>query len=191
MYLADLSQQLRLFLFSVSLGFSLGILYDLFRIVRILFFKEVRKTALFVQDVFYILLCCVISFLFLLSENYGELRGYVFIGEIIGFFIYYFSFGVLTVRFSDASAKLFHRFFSFIKRLILRPIRVLTAGFSRLKDKTSKNKVQNQKKFQNYFKIRLQQDGGLLYNLNEKFYLCSTKRKKMKEHETEEGEKKA
>lgn len=191
MYIAGISQQVRVFLLSVSLGFILGVLYDVFRMIRIIFLKENRKTAIFVQDFFFVLLCGIITFLFLLSENYGELRGYVFIGEIIGFFIYYFSFGVLTVRFSDALAKQAHRFVSFIKRLIIKPITAFRNRFSRLKDKISKKKAKKSEKITNNFKIHLKHDAGLLYNLNENFYLCSTKRKKMKKHETEEGKEEA
>lgn len=175
MYLAGVSQQLRLFMLSLGLGFLLGIAYDLFRTLRLILLRNPGKYTLFVQDIIYVVLCAIVSFLFLLSENYGEIRAYVPAGEIIGFFVYYFTIGVLTMRVGDSVANAVHKFLNRLKNIILRPFRAVHRSF--LKHKTSvREKVS--KKVPKIFKLHLKHDGNILYNLNEIFFSKRNKRKK-------------
>ena len=100
----------QIFGFAVSIvgGFFLGALYDLFRIWRALFHSGRR--AVFFQDVFYLLLAALFTFLLALAVSVGEVRFYLIAGEAAGFFLYYFSFGLITVRIFRILAKFFIRF---------------------------------------------------------------------------------
>ena len=88
--------QTQMFLFSCGYGFLLGLLYEVFRILRMAFLKS--SLMVFCQDVLYFLLCGILTFLFCLIMNYGEIRGYILIGEILGWIIYYFSIGKILFR---------------------------------------------------------------------------------------------
>lgn len=178
MYLAGVSQQLRLFTLSLGLGFLLGIVYDLFRSLRLIFSRTPGKYTLFVQDIIYVILCAVITFLFLLSENYGEIRAYVLAGEIIGFFAYYFTIGVLTMRVGDSVANTIHKFLRLTKNIILRPFRAVRRLFLKHKASANEKVLKKAKKFPKIFKLHLQHDGNVLYNLNEIFFSKRNKRKK-------------
>lgn len=73
MYMLTIADQTRLFLLALGLGFLLGIVYDLFRVVRMAF--TMRRVGVFIQDVLFFLTCAAATFLFLLAVNQGETVG--------------------------------------------------------------------------------------------------------------------
>ena len=86
-----LEEQFRGFCLSVGMGGLLGILLDLFRLVRI--FAAPSRRSQFVLDVLYMLLCSGLTFVLSLAIHYGQLRFYMFLGEGIGFAAYMLAFG--------------------------------------------------------------------------------------------------
>lgn len=178
MYLAGISQQLRLFMLSLGLGFLLGTVYDLLRMLRLILSKKPGKYTLFVQDIIYVVFCAVTTFLFLLSENYGEIRAYVPIGEIIGFFVYYFTVGILTMRAADSVANAIHKFLRGLKNIILRPFRAVHLFILKHKSASKEKVPEKAKKVSKNFKLHLQHDGNVLYNLKGIIFSKRNKRKK-------------
>ncbi len=89
-----LEEQFRGFCLSVGMGGLLGILLDLFRLVRI--FAAPSRRSQFVLDVLYMLLCSGLTFVLSLAIHYGQLRLYMFLGEGIGFAAYMFSLGQIV-----------------------------------------------------------------------------------------------
>ena len=70
MYMLTIADQTRLFLLALGLGFLLGIVYDLFRVVRMAF--TMRRVGVFIQDVsFFPHLCRPPPFFFCLPCNQG------------------------------------------------------------------------------------------------------------------------
>ncbi len=63
---------------------------------------------------------CVILLLFQLSE--GEIRGFAFAGAAIGFTVYYFTIGRLTVIFSDAIIRAIKKLINLILSVTFLPI---------------------------------------------------------------------
>lgn len=90
MYIS-LSQQYTAFFYSLVIGVGLGVVYDIFRITRLLFPKSFFLT--FFQDILFWIISLVVTFFFSLVYNNGELRLYIIIAEILGFLAYYFTFG--------------------------------------------------------------------------------------------------
>jgi len=119
-YLPSLADQTRLFLLSLGFGFVLGILYDLFRIIRLLTAKN-GCAALLVQDILYSLCCTALSFFFFLAVGDGAVRFYLLGGEILGWLVYYVSFGTVALRFSEWLVRLLRRFFKFCVRIFTAP----------------------------------------------------------------------
>ena len=84
MYMLTIADQTRLFLLALGLGFLLGIVYDLFRVVRMAF--TMRRVGVFdTRCAFFPHLVPPPPFFFCLPFNQGEIRGFIIAGEGLGF----------------------------------------------------------------------------------------------------------
>lgn len=158
-YIQGLNAQTRIFFYSLGFGFLLGILYDVFRTVRLIISNS--KSFVIFMDLLYFAVCAFLVFCFNMVVDSGHIRIYVVLGEILGWLIYYFSFGAIAIRAGNAVKKFivrlantvfkpFKRFFAFIKRKNNR----LTQFFKKIIRK-------NEKKT----KFILQKHKGIVYNL--------------------------
>lgn len=87
----SLSEQTAYFLWSLVLGLALGLLYDLVRAVRMLL--RARGLHIVVSDVVFFTLCGVLTALFALPFNKGDVRGFIIFGEAVGFLTYRLTLG--------------------------------------------------------------------------------------------------
>ena len=90
MWEINLTEQSTTFLLSILLGAIFCFVFDITRGIRL--FGLNSKLAVFLTDIFYFLCISFINFCFFLTRESGQVRGYVFIGEIIGFFIFRLTF---------------------------------------------------------------------------------------------------
>lgn len=162
MYMLTIADQTRLFLLAIGLGFLLGVVYDLFRVVRMAF--TMRRAGVFIQDVLFFLVCAAVTFVFLLAVNQGEIRGFIIAGEVLGFLIYYFSLGLLAMRVSSFLVHATQRIFY----LISVPFRALMRLLKRLFGKIGISVKKTSKKIAKKSKFNLKHDKTLLYNLVKK-----------------------
>ena len=98
-------QQLNELFLSCGMGFLLGAYYDIFRVIRLV--MRPGKRTIFFQDLFFFLSSAVVTFIFSLSVMDGQLRFYLFLGLLAGFFAYYFTIGRVVMRFSQAAVAAF------------------------------------------------------------------------------------
>lgn len=90
---ADYDSQSLLFLYALISGAASGIVYELFRAIRVSGLGG--KVFTFISDM---LFCIFLSFLYVLliyNFSYGEIRLYAFFGMLGGFCAYYFTLGKL------------------------------------------------------------------------------------------------
>lgn len=111
----SLNQLYTLFYFILT-GISIGILFDIFRILRRSF--KTSDIITYIHDFIFWILTGVILLFSILTFNNGELRGYIFIGIIFGIILY-------TLIFSKYFIKFFVTIISVIKRLVGYPIKIL------------------------------------------------------------------
>lgn len=104
---------MRLFLISCLFGVAAGIVYDVFRILRILIYHNALITAL--EDLLFFILYSVFIMSFTLGAARGEFRFYYMFGNILGFLIYFFSVGNLVIG-------IFLRISSVFKKYIINPL---------------------------------------------------------------------
>ncbi len=115
-------------LYACGLGFWIGLYYELFRTLRLLF-PPTGKSCFF-QDVFFCLTSALITFFCFLAIADGQMVPYLFIGEAVGFFAFYSTVGRvfhillaalfrLLARWVFALSRWSHRLFS---RLFSRPL---------------------------------------------------------------------
>ncbi|MBE6835236.1 MAG: hypothetical protein E7515_03175 [Ruminococcaceae bacterium] len=168
-YGVSLAKQTYNFFVSVGFGFALGIVYDVFFIIRNLISK--RKWVTVVCDVIFTLFSSLMSFLLLLSVTDGQIRFYVILGELIGFFVYYFSLGVFIVKICEKITAVLKKLFAVVKRFFLFVFRVISFPFRKLFKllkgifkKIYEKTLKNTKKIVKKSKYHLQVDTALLYN---------------------------
>ena len=116
-YMPSLYFQVGCILYSAGLGFSLGIIYDLFRMLFYLLTGSDKKLVN-LRDIIYSIVCLAATFLFLLVMCDGQLLVYVFIAEAVGAYIY---FRTLSRQIFSPVRKvivIIRRFFARIKRFL-------------------------------------------------------------------------
>ncbi len=85
MWEINLTNQITSFLLSLALGIAFCLVYDILRVAHKLGLNSFW--AVFFTDIIYWVVASFVTFLFLIARTNGELRGYIFVGEIIGFFL--------------------------------------------------------------------------------------------------------
>lgn len=178
-YIEGLSSQWHNFLLSLGFGMFLGVAYDVLRGIRLLITNS--KKAIYFADFLFAVFSSVTTFLFCLTTTNGELRWYVIFAEITGFFVYYFTFGVLFMRFVDKTVSVFRKtIFSAFHVISLPFVRIfnkIKQLFAHFVEKTQKKLKKTVKKS----KFHLQINRTLLYNLTDRMRLFGVKADKTKE----------
>ena len=120
-----LAKETQLFLFSLPLGIFLSAGYDLFCAARL----QIRHSdsAVFLEDILYFVLSAFFSFFFLLKYNCGQVRGYVLVGEGLGWLIWHFTCGKICTKVILLVIKIVKHTF----HLIFLPFRMIFRFFSR------------------------------------------------------------
>ena len=163
MYSVPQNEQLAIFALSLGMGFLLGVLYDIIRALRLSVTRS--KIVLVICDILYFILFGLISFLFILALNKGEIRFYIIIGEIIGAFFYYVSLGLAVIKITDKLICLLRKFYKFIFKLVSAPFRLLKKIFSGIFEKTRKLFRKTEKKSLKIQKNLLPKARLYVYNL--------------------------
>ena len=91
----NVSEQTWLFLWACVIGVGLGIVYDFFRVFRILI--NHNQTAVFVEDVVYTFFFAMTLFVYSTERARGELRFFIFLGAFLGFVVYTLTVGYIIV----------------------------------------------------------------------------------------------
>lgn len=159
-YIQGLSVQTEIFLLSLGFGFLLGILYDVFRTLRLIISSSSWFTVF--ADIVYFMLCAFLVFCFNLAVDSGRIRLYVLLGDLLGWMIYYFSLGEISIRLSNRIISSVKRCF----RAVLTPIIRLKNRFERKFGKTVSFSKKIIRKFNKKLKFDLQKYKGMVYNLN-------------------------
>lgn len=151
-----ISGQLLTFLQAMGIGCALWVVFDVFRILRMM---GKRATVLiYIQDIVFFLLCGAVTYLFMLRSSSGEIRAFVLLGEILGAILYNFTISVLIRKIAQA-------IITFIGRYILHPIGHFLKNCVKFFKKKSRAPVGHVKKFGHRIKFFLKQTGVMLYNL--------------------------
>ncbi len=148
MYSFEISRQAWLFLYAGGLGFVLGFLYDIIRCTRRLF---TGNRGIIVQDIGFFFIAAVCSFFFFLVFDYGAVRLYTLLAELLGFAVFYLSFGGFVVRYVD-------RFTNVIRaavHVVFKPLFVFAEHLGKRMVKTADFLKNFFKKIKNKYKIHL------------------------------------
>lgn len=150
----SVSEQVILFALMVTLGIVLGIFFDFYRALRAI--VEPGKAFTIVGDILFWIIATALVFSVLMWQTWGEMRGYVLIGLLLGFIIHWYYFSGIFLNFFKSFIMLMVWIFNIIKKITIWPI-VMTkkialppiiyfialsrAGTKKIKSKKEQSKV--------------------------------------------------
>ncbi|MBQ8894664.1 MAG: spore cortex biosynthesis protein YabQ [Clostridia bacterium] len=108
------SQQAAAFLWSVVLGAVLGVLYDWFRVGRII--RKKGWLAVFLEDLLFALAAAFATAFCFTFTNYGQVRLFLLVGEGLGFLIYFHTAGAVVTRFFRWFCRITEKFMNILKK---------------------------------------------------------------------------
>ena len=82
----SISNQVNIFLWSILGGMSIAFVYDIFRVKRRII--KTNNIITYIEDLLYWSISAAIMFAIVYIGNDGEVRGYIFLGNIIGAVLY-------------------------------------------------------------------------------------------------------
>lgn len=103
-----ISNQVYVFLWSILVGGVLALVFDFFRLLRRK--GNTKNYIVYLEDILYWIIVAIIIVASAFITNDGELRGYMFIGYIIGAIFY-------LILFSNLLLKLFGSILDFIENI--------------------------------------------------------------------------
>ena len=115
-----IAKETRLFLLSLAVGAGMSFLYDLLRVLRRR--TAHRAAAVSLEDILYFLLCALLHFAFVLKDNRGQLRGYILVGELLGWVCWHLSAGAVLVEAGSRLLGIVQRVVAGILRVLLFPL---------------------------------------------------------------------
>ncbi len=103
-------------MYSIVCGGVVAVVYDLFRLLRVLFFKN--KVGFFICDFLFAVISGFLSVMFSIGFSRGSTRYFIIIGELLGFLFYRLTIGRFTVRiFEFIFAKLSAYFIKTVEKI--------------------------------------------------------------------------
>ncbi len=116
----NVSTELYIFLSTVGAGLAIGLVYDLFRVVR----ARAKATGLFadLQDIIFWLITTGIVFTVIFVTNNGRIRWFEFMGVILGLVLYFFTISWIICRVLNWFLSILVKFFLICFKIILTPV---------------------------------------------------------------------
>lgn len=96
---------------SVVLGLGIGVLYDVFRTLRIVFPPAAKKNAVFAEDIIFMVISGAAVFLYAAVLCRGQVRLFCVIGTFLGFLLYLATIGSIIVGIFRSIASAFAKLF--------------------------------------------------------------------------------
>lgn len=147
----NLGDEFYIFLMAINYGLIIGVIYDLYRTFR--YYTKPKKKLSLLEDLFLWIIITLIFFVFLVNNTDGVIRGFVFIGFLIGSIIY-------IKIISKYNFPILIKIFNLIFEIINEIIRIIVYPFKFILNilKPSTNKILNLfsfvfKDIKKYFKI--------------------------------------
>lgn len=118
----SMSNQAMIFFTTILVGFVIGFIYDLFRVIR----KIIKHPNLLIQieDILYWIFVSIIMFYVMFSKNYGEIRAFSIVGAFLGMIFYFFTISRLFINVSMIIVEFLKKVIMVIIEIVLMPFRL-------------------------------------------------------------------
>ena len=120
---SSLTLELHIFLTSIYGGIIGGFVYDLYRAIR--YYYKFSKITTYIQDFLFWVFMTYIFFSILVKINWGEIRGYIILGFMIGFIIYMITFTKFAYPVVLKIVGLIKRIIGYLINLVLWPYKYM------------------------------------------------------------------
>lgn len=119
----SVANQAYIFLWSVIGGMLIAFIYDAFRIKR----KAVRTRSIiiYIEDLLYWIIVAVVMFFILFYSNEGEIRGYIFIGAVLGVILYILLLSKIIIGSAMFVIKIIYKILSTVWKILTYPFKLI------------------------------------------------------------------
>lgn len=105
--------QEQIFIFFFIIGIIIGIIFDIFRVIRKSF--KTPDTITFIEDLIFLILTSILIIFSIIKLNGGEVRFYLFLGIFVGILLY-------SLTISNLCVIILYVFVSICKKILEIPI---------------------------------------------------------------------
>lgn len=146
-------------------GFLIGLLFDVFRILRKSF--TTNDFVTYIEDIAFWIISAIIMLYSIFKFNNGELRGFIFVGILVGVCIYLLLFSRLFIKVNVFIIDILKRIiyyvlilpsktlFKYLRKIIFKPVSFI---FINLRKNMSKFKIKTKKTNKKDKKINSKKD---------------------------------
>ena len=160
----SVSQHTLLFLLSVVLGAALGVVYDCFRVLRIVFPPAAKRGAVIAEDIIFWIIYGFCIFCYAAAFARGQVRFFMFFGSLIGFVLY-------MVTIGNAVTGVIRKIFGTVYKILHKVYSLLNEPFVKIKAKICQKLVPvfvRNHKNKRSVKNLLKNAASMVYNKNVK-----------------------
>lgn len=147
----SLMLELHIFFTAVYGGLIAGFIYDIYKTIR--HFSRPSKIITYIEDLLFWTIIASVFFYILIKINWGEIRGYIVFGFIIGVFIYVKIFSKFVYQICIKVGRIVNEFVRKVICLILYPFKFLKTKSSPTLKKMKKVPREIVKQTKKYKKI--------------------------------------
>lgn len=165
----SVSQQTASFLLSVLLGAVLGVVYDCFRVIRILLPPLAKPKPTFFEDVLFWLIYGFSVFCFAAAAARGQVRLFMLFGSLLGFVLYILTIGSLITGIIRSIVTAVYRVLHKVYSALIEPIVNVMQNFCQKVSRFFVGSHKNSKKSKRSIKNPLKNRGKLVYNDKAKY----------------------
>lgn len=113
----------QLFIFFFIIGMCIGIIYDIFRVIRKNF--KTKDFVTQIEDVIFLIFCGALTLISIIELNNGEVRFYLFIAIFLGILLYFLTFSKVCAIIINVIVKFCKNLLKFILKITKIPYNIV------------------------------------------------------------------
>ena len=121
------TNQAFIFFIFILTGFLIGILFDIFRVLRRSF--KTSDIITYIEDILFWIITGLIILYVLFAFNNGQIRGYTLLGLILGGFLYLLIFSNIFIKVMVTILNYIKKVVGFIINIVISPIKFVIKIF--------------------------------------------------------------
>lgn len=139
-----LTEELAVVGYAALFGVGVGILYDVFRVLRLLF--RPSAVAVFVEDLLFFFITAALTGMFIFTFHSGVIRLYIFVSAVAGAALWYMTLGRICYRLWRGVADKIRRFFAVLSAPLRKSMAKSRKKMNQMRQKNQKKEAKKEKK---------------------------------------------